>query len=138
MPADTGLKNLTFLIVEDSPTMTQLLSTFLKDFKEHKTITAKDGVDALKKLFHSEAPIDLVLADINMPVMDGITMTKVIRQHPRYEKFPIIMITTESADDVRETALGVGVDAFVTKPVRSFDLVETIRVVLDRLSASNG
>jgi len=84
-------ENANFLVVEDSPTMRQLISFSLKRFKNAKIIEAVDGVDALKKLSGPEK-IDLILTDINMPVMDGLKLVSLVRQNAQLKAIPIIII----------------------------------------------
>jgi len=92
------MENANFLVVEDSPTMRQLISFSLKRFKNAKIIEAVDGVDALKKLSGPEK-IDLILTDINMPVMDGLKLVSLVRQNAQLKNIPIIIITTEGAEE---------------------------------------
>ena len=81
------------LVVEDSPTMRQLISFALRRLKNIKIIEASDGVDGLKKL--SSDTFNLVITDINMPVMDGLKLVSLIRKDDVHGKIPIIIITTE-------------------------------------------
>lgn len=118
------MEQITFLIVEDSPTMRQLLSFSLKRFKGCKIIEAIDGVDALKKLASEE--VDMILADINMPVMDGLKLITIIRQNPKMKDLPIIIITTEGAEEDRQRGLKLGANAYITKPVQANHLLKTI------------
>jgi two-component system chemotaxis response regulator CheY len=83
------------LVVEDSPTMRQLISFAMKRIPDANVIEATDGVDALKKM--SSDKIDIILADINMPVMDGLKLVSLVRGNPEHEGIPIVMITTEGA-----------------------------------------
>lgn len=123
---------LSFLIVEDSPTMRQLLSFSLKRFKGCKIIEAIDGVDALKKL--ASERVDIVLADINMPVMDGLKLITIIRQNPKMKELPIIIITTEGAEEDRQRGLKLGANAYITKPVQANHLLKTITDLLNSQS----
>src|SRR5260221_11096447 len=91
------MENANFLVVEDSPTMRQLISFSLKRFKNAKIIEAVDGVDALKKLSGPDK-IDLILTDINMPVMHGLKLVSLVRQNPQLKAIPIICITAEGAE----------------------------------------
>lgn len=117
----------TALIVEDSPTMRQLL-VYAVSRLDLETIEAADGVDALKKL--SEMTPDIILADINMPVMDGLKLVKRVRSDDRLREIPIVIITTEGADEDRERALALGANAFVTKPIQAPQVVEIVRGLL--------
>lgn len=121
-------KSTTFLVVEDSPTMRQLISFSLKRFKGAKIIEAVDGVDALKKL--SGEKIDLILTDINMPVMDGLKLVSLVRQNDQLRNIPIVIITTEGAEEDRERGLALGANAYISKPIQSSHLIKTISELL--------
>jgi two-component system, chemotaxis family, chemotaxis protein CheY len=119
---------LRFLVVEDSPTMRQLIRFTLKRFPGVDVIEANDGVDGLKKL--SSGPIDLILTDINMPIMDGLKLVSLVRSNPAYQAIPIIIITTEGAAEDRDRALALGANAYITKPVQASSLLSTIKELL--------
>lgn len=120
---------LTFLVVDDSPTMRQLISFSLKRFKGCKIIEAVDGVDALKKL--QEATVDMILADINMPVMDGLKLVSLVRQNPKIKHLPVVIITTEGAEEDRQRGLALGANAYIAKPIQSAHLLKVISELLD-------
>jgi two-component system, chemotaxis family, chemotaxis protein CheY len=122
------MDNATFLVVEDSPTMRQLISFSLKRFKNARIIEAVDGVDALKKL--SGEKVDLILTDINMPVMDGLKLVSLVRQNAQLKAIPIIIITTEGAEEDRERGLALGANAYISKPIQSSHLIKTISELL--------
>ncbi len=122
------MEGLTFLVVEDSPTMRQLISFSLKRFKGCKIVEAVDGVDALKKL--SSDKVDIILTDINMPVMDGLKLVSLVRQNPELKAIPIIIITTEGADEDRQRGLALGANAYIAKPIQSSHLIKTINELL--------
>jgi two-component system chemotaxis response regulator CheY len=122
------MEGLTFLVVEDSPTMRQLISFSLKRFKGCKIVEAVDGVDALKKL--SSDKVDVILTDINMPVMDGLKLVSLVRQNPELKAIPIIIITTEGADEDRQRGLALGANAYIAKPIQSSHLIKTITELL--------
>src|SRR5207237_1363957 len=123
------MENANFLIVEDSPTMRQLISFSLKRFKNARIIEAVDGVDALKKLSGPDK-IDLILTDINMPVMDGLKLVSLVRQNAQLKSIPIIIITTEGAEEDRERGLALGANAYISKPIQSSHLIKTISELL--------
>ncbi len=112
------------LVVEDSPTMRQLITFAMKRIPNSRVIEATDGVDALKKL--SSEKIDLILADINMPVMDGLKLVSLVRSNSSYEKIPIIIITTEGAKEDRERALAIGANAYLSKPIQTQELIKIV------------
>lgn len=123
-------ETLTFLIVEDSPTMRQLLSFTLKRFRGSRILEAGDGVEALKILQREH--VDLMLVDINMPVMDGLKLLSIVRQNPDYQAIPVIIITTEGAEEDRKRGLALGANAYITKPVHSSTLLKTITDILNQ------
>ena len=112
------------LVVEDSPTMRQLIGFAMKRIADSKVIEATDGVDALKKL--SSEKIDLILADINMPVMDGLKLVSLVRGNPAYKDIPIIIITTEGAEEDKKRALAIGANAYLPKPIQTQELIKLV------------
>ncbi|HPR64863.1 MAG TPA: response regulator [Thermoanaerobaculia bacterium] len=122
------MDGITFLVVEDSPTMRQLISFSLKRFKNCRIVEAVDGVDALKKL--SVDKVDMILTDINMPVMDGLKLVSLVRQNPDLKTIPIIIITTEGAEEDKQRGLALGANAYIAKPIQSSHLIKTITELL--------
>lgn len=118
-----------FLIVEDSPTMRQLISFSLKRFRNVQIIEAVDGLDALRKLAGPEK-IDLILTDINMPGLDGLKLVSLVRENALLRDIPIIIITTEGAEEDRERGLALGANAYIAKPIQSSHLIRTISELL--------
>jgi len=114
----------TILVVEDSPTMRQLISFAMRRVSGAKVIEAADGVDALKKL--SSEKIDLILADINMPVMNGLKLVSLVRENTQYKKIPIIMITTEGAEEDKKRAIALGANAYLAKPIQTQELIKLV------------
>jgi len=112
------------LVVEDSPTMRQLIGFAIKRIPESRVVEATDGVDALKKL--SSENIDIILADINMPIMDGLKLVSLVRSNPAYKNIPIIMITTEGAEEDKNKALAIGANAYLTKPIQTQELMKLV------------
>ena len=117
-----------FLVVEDSPTMRQMIAFSLKRLNA-VIIEAVDGLDALRKL-SGEEKIDLILTDINMPVMDGLKLVSMVRQNASLRDIPIIIITTEGAEEDRERGLALGANAYIAKPIQSSHLIRTISELL--------
>lgn len=116
------------LVVEDSPTMRQLIVFALKRLKDVNITEASDGVDGLKKL--SNKQFDLMIADINMPIMDGLKLVSLVRQDPKFNNMPIIIVTTEGADEDRKRGLTLGANAYLTKPVQTTQLIATVKELL--------
>lgn len=105
------------LIVEDSPTMRQLLVFALKRLKNADVVEAQDGMDGLRKVTSDH--FDLALVDINMPVMDGLKLISLIRAEDSLREMPIVVITTEGAREDRERALSLGANEYLTKPIQA-------------------
>jgi two-component system chemotaxis response regulator CheY len=116
------------LIIEDSPTMRQLLSFALKRIKGIRIVEANDGVDGLKKL--SSERFDLIFTDINMPIMDGLKLVSLVRNDSNYKMIPIVVITTEGAQEDRERALALGANDYITKPIQPTKIVEVAKSLL--------
>jgi two-component system chemotaxis response regulator CheY len=117
------------LIVEDSPTMRQLIVFALKRIKGVRTVEANDGVDGLRKL--SAERFDLIFTDINMPLMDGLKLVSLIRNDSNYKTIPVVVITTEGACEDRERALHLGANNYVTKPIQPTKILDLARSLLN-------
>ncbi len=116
------------LIIEDSPTMRQLISFALKRLQGVRIVEANDGVDGLKKL--SAEKYDLILTDINMPIMDGLKLVSMVRNDANYRDTPIVVITTEGAQEDRERALALGANDYITKPIQAGRILEMAKTML--------
>lgn len=113
----------TILIVDDSASMRQVVGITLRD-AGYDLIEAGDGKEALKKLDGTK--IHLIVSDINMPNMDGISFVKEVKQHPKYKFTPIIMLTTEINQAKKDAAKEAGAKAWVTKPFQPKTLLDAI------------
>ncbi len=122
------MASLTFLIIEDSPTMRQLIRFALNRIPGAEVVEASDGVDGLKKL--SSNQVDLILTDINMPIMDGLKLVSLVRSNEAYKDVPIVIITTEGAKEDKERAMALGANAYITKPIQSAALLSTVKELL--------
>lgn len=105
------------LVVEDSPMMRQLIVFALGRIKGLSVSEADDGVDGLRKLASSR--FDIILTDINMPIMDGLKLIQRVRMDPVHKDTPIVVITTEGGRADRERALKLGANAYITKPIQA-------------------
>lgn len=122
------MADIRFLVVEDSPTMRQLITFSLKRIPNSKIVEASDGVDALKKL--KENRFDLIVSDINMPLMDGLKLVSMIRNDPAYRSTPIVIVTTEGSQTDREKGLALGANAYLSKPIQTNELLKTVKDLL--------
>jgi len=122
------MADFTCLIVEDSPMMRQLLVFAMSRVKNMAIVEADDGVDALKKL--AATKFDIVITDINMPIMDGLKLVKRIRSDAVHQNVPIVIITTEGAEEDRQRALQLGANAYITKPIQAPQVISTVKELL--------
>jgi two-component system chemotaxis response regulator CheY len=118
------------LIVEDSPTMRQLLVFALKRMKGLDIVEAQDGMDGLRKVTSDH--FDLAFVDINMPVMGGLKLTSLIRGEQNLADMPICVITTEGAKEDRERAIGLGANEYLTKPIQANKVLAVAKALLKR------
>jgi two-component system chemotaxis response regulator CheY len=124
----------TALVVEDSPTMRQLILFALGRIPGLTVIEAQDGVDALRKLA-PPARFDIILTDINMPVMDGLKLVHRVRGDHDLKNVPIVVITTEGAEEDRRRAFALGASAYITKPIQAPQVIATVKELLARAGA---
>jgi two-component system chemotaxis response regulator CheY len=73
---------------------------------------------------------DIILTDINMPIMDGLKLVKRVRTDPNHKDVPIIIITTESSEEDRRRALQLGANAYITKPIQAPEVIAKVRELL--------
>jgi two-component system chemotaxis response regulator CheY len=119
---------LSCLIVEDSPMMRQLLVFALARVKNLRVTEADDGIDGMRKL--ASARFDLIITDINMPIMDGLKLVKRVRSDPTHRDTPIIIITTEGSHEDRQRALSLGANAYITKPIQAPQVIAKVKELL--------
>ena len=116
------------LVVEDSPMMRQLLVFALSRVKHLRVTEADDGVDGLRKL--AAGKFDIILTDINMPIMDGLKLVKRVRTDPTHKDTPIIVITTEGSQEDRQRAMQLGANAYITKPIQAPQVIAKVKELL--------
>ena len=122
------MPDLKILAVDDSPTMRRIIVNTLKKAGYADVIEACDGKDALAKLKVED--VGMVITDWNMPEMDGLTFVTNLRSTPKYEKMPILMVTTRSVKDDIVEALKAGVNNYIVKPFTPATLKQKIDEVL--------
>ncbi|MEW6445098.1 MAG: response regulator [Pseudomonadota bacterium] len=113
----------TILIVDDSASLRQVVAIALKG-AGYDVIEASDGRDGLSKL--DGRKVHLIISDVNMPNMDGISMVKEIKNNPSYKFTPIIMLTTEAGDDMKQKGKDAGVRAWVVKPFKPEQMLDAV------------
>ncbi len=108
----------TIMIIDDSVSIRQVVSLTLTQ-AGFKVITANDGLDALAKLDEcqkNKVKVNLVISDVNMPKMDGITFVKEAKKLPTYKFTPMMMLTTEASDAKKQEGRAAGAKAWLVKP----------------------
>lgn len=115
------------LIVDDSASMRQMVN-FTLATAGHKVVEAVDGEDGLAKA--SGQSFELIICDINMPKMTGLEMVPKVRALPAYKATPILMLTTESAGDMKAKGKAAGATGWIVKPFNPAQLLNTIKRVL--------
>ena len=115
------------LAVDDSASMRKMVSFTLTGAGFH-VVEAVDGQDAYEKAqTHS---IDLVLTDQNMPNLDGLGLTRKLRDHPKFKTTPILILTTESSDAMKQAGRTAGATGWLVKPFDPGRLIEVIQKVI--------
>lgn len=117
------------LAVDDSPSLRMAVRTALVG-AGYAVTEACDGVDALAKV--TGARFDMVLTDLNMPNMDGLTLIRELRNIPAQAGVPIIFLTTESDDSIKQAAKAAGATGWLVKPFDPEQLVRIARKVIGR------
>ncbi len=115
------------LAVDDSTSLRQMVAFTLKE-AGHQVIEAADGVEGLQAA--QAAAADLVISDINMPNMDGISLVRELRNLPSYQYTPILLLTTESSDEKKSAGKAAGATGWLVKPFDPEKLLGTIKRVL--------
>jgi two-component system, chemotaxis family, chemotaxis protein CheY len=119
--------NKTILAVDDSPSLRRMVAFTLKG-AGYDVIEAVDGHAALDKA--KATTVALVLTDQNMPLMDGFTLIESLRALPAYARVPIVMLTTESSDEMKARGRAVGATGWMVKPFDPRRLLEVVRKVI--------
>ncbi len=111
------------MIVDDSASLRQVVSIALKG-AGYDVTEACDGKDALAKLTGQK--IHLIISDVNMPNMDGISFVKAAKQKPEYKFTPVIMLTTESGENKKQEGQAAGAKAWVVKPFQPAQMLAAV------------
>ncbi len=114
----------TILIVDDSSSLRTVVKMALQR-AGYEVQEAGDGQEALGKL-DQLAKVHLIVSDVNMPNMDGITFVKHVKQHPRHKFAPVVMLTTEGQDAKKEAGRAAGAKAWIVKPFNPPQLLDAV------------
>lgn len=118
------------LAVDDSASMRQMVAFTLKS-AGYRVTEAVDGQDAWEKASAAASPdYDLVLTDQNMPRMDGIGLTQKLRSNPKFRSTPILILTTESSEEMKQAGRKAGATGWMVKPFDPAKLIEVIQKVI--------
>ncbi len=117
----------TILAADDSASIRQMIAFTLRR-ADYEVIEAENGKDALEKL--GNADVLMVITDLDMPEMNGIELIKKIRIRAKYKSLPIVMLTTESAATVKQTAKAAGATGWITKPFTPAQLIGVVSKLL--------
>ncbi|MBU8543558.1 MULTISPECIES: response regulator [Roseomonadaceae] len=115
------------LTVDDSASIRQMVRLTLSG-SGYKVVEAENGAEGLKQA--KAAPVNMIVTDLNMPVMDGLTFIRELRKLPAYKGVPIIFLTTESDAARKQEAKLAGATGWITKPFQQDQLLNVVRKVL--------
>jgi two-component system chemotaxis response regulator CheY len=118
------------LIVDDSTMLRDMLVYALNEGGYNDVIEAVDGVDGLNKA--KKNSFDLVITDVNMPNMDGITLVEELRKISTYSKTPILVLTTERSDEMKSKGKAAGATGWIVKPFVPNQLLKAVNIVLSK------
>lgn len=116
------------LLVDDSETLRLQLKKLLSS-KGHSIVEGADGVKGLETL-KSNSDVKLIICDVNMPNMDGVTMCTMVSEDPQLKTIPIFMLTTEASADLKEKGKKAGVKAWFSKPYDETKLMSLVDKIL--------
>lgn len=115
------------LAVDDSPSVIKMVEFALKT-RGHEVTTAADGQAALESL--ERRRFDLLVLDINMPRLDGLSLLKLVRERAEWKDTAILMLTTEGQDSDRDEALALGATGYMMKPFRPNELLARVSAMV--------
>ena len=118
------------LIVDDSTMLRDMLNYALNEGGYNDVTEAVDGVDGLAKA--KAADFDLIITDVNMPNMDGLTLIGELRKISQYSKKPILVLTTERSDEMKARGKAAGAKGWIVKPFVPDQLLKAVNIVLSR------
>ena len=118
----------TILIVDDSSSLRMVVRIALTR-SGYEVLEAEDGVQGLKAL-DKALKVNLIVSDVNMPNMDGITFVTQVKQHPKHRFIPVIMLTTEGEEDAKNRGRLAGAKAWMVKPFNPPQLLDAVSKLL--------
>jgi chemosensory pili system protein ChpA (sensor histidine kinase/response regulator) len=130
-PAGRARKAISVMVVDDSVSVRRVVSNLIRS-AGWQPVAAKDGLEALEIIHSSMHPPDLILADIEMPRMDGYELMSTLQGHEEYQDIPLVVLTSRAGEKHRRKASDLGASEYVVKPYQDETLLETIRHLLRR------
>ena len=124
-------KNMSFLVVDDFPTIRRIVRSLLKELGFTNVEEAEDGQDALNKL--RAGNFEFVVSDWNMPNLDGLEMLKEIRQDNALKDLPVLMVTAEAKKENIIAAAQAGANGYVVKPFTAATLEEKLNKIFEKM-----
>lgn len=112
------------LIVDDNKMLHKLFGNYLKTIGFGESVSAYNATEAVSLLKQNR--IDLILCDIHMPMVSGLTLLKTLRNSPAYKKIPVLLISSENGLEYVKTAMSIGIDGYLVKPVTQEDLEKKV------------
>ncbi|MFQ5718105.1 MAG: response regulator [Acidobacteriota bacterium] len=119
-----------FLIVEDSESMRAFISGAIESGFDAAVTETTNGFEALRALAGKQ--FDAIVTDINMPDINGLELLRYVREHPVYRRIPVVIISTEIAEEDRRRGMKAGASAYLNKPFRPEQLQEVLTGLLDQ------
>ncbi len=116
------------ILVVDDCSVTRKLLSFMIKHKGYSILNAGNGVEGLEKLAGPD--VDLIITDLNMPLMDGLEFAKNVREIEEYRHIPIIMLTTEAGEEDRRLGKEAGISTYLVKPVQAEELIGEIEKLI--------
>lgn len=123
------IKELRILVADDAGVMRQLITHWLNKMVYCRVTQAPDGLEAIRAIHEAteaNTPFDLIVTDMNMPHVDGLRLVEYVRQKIGDQKTPIIVVSTIAGKEMRERAMDLGANAWITKPLKYFELLRTL------------
>ncbi|UII20822.1 response regulator [Fulvivirga ligni] len=121
----------TILVVDDFASIRKVIADTLKKYG-FETLEAGDGEEALEILRETHTKIDLVLTDYNMPYMDGFGLLKAIKGDENLQKYPVVLLTSEKANDKKLLAKEAGLNAWIEKPYKIDSFINIIKYTIEK------
>jgi len=118
------------LIVDDSAMLRDMLMYALNEGGYEDVVSATNGVEGLEKAKRDQ--YDLIISDVNMPEMNGLDMIKEVRKLPNYTKTPILVLTTERSEEMKQKGKQAGATGWIVKPFVPDQLLKVVNIVLNR------